>query len=88
MEGETKNETHLYLVRHGQAHVNVSQVMGGPRGDTGLTALGIRQAQRLRDRLQNDREIHADVLLASTLPRARETAEIIAPGTGAYSDPG
>lgn len=71
-------ETRLLLVRHGQAHVNVSHVLGGMRGDTGLTALGRAQAQRLRDRLSTG-EFHAEVLLASSLPRARETAEIIAP---------
>ncbi|MBC8140502.1 MAG: histidine phosphatase family protein [Armatimonadetes bacterium] len=71
-------ETRLLLVRHGQAHVNVSQVLGGMRGDTGLTALGRLQATRLRDRLATG-EFQVDVLLESSLPRARETAEIIAP---------
>ena len=74
-------ETHLYFVRHGQAVVNVTGVMGGPRGDTGLTVLGRAQAVRLRDRLSTG-EIRADVLLASSLLRARETAEIIAPALG------
>ena len=74
-------ETRLLFVRHGQAHVNVSHVLGGMRGDTGLTALGRAQAVRLRDRLTTG-EFHADVLLASSLPRARETAEIIAPVLG------
>jgi len=70
--------TRLLLVRHGQAHVNVSHVLGGMRGDTGLTALGRAQAERLRDRFATG-EFQADVLLASSLPRARETATIIAP---------
>ena len=74
-------ETRLYLIRHGQAVVNVSGVLGGPKGDTGLTALGRAQAERLRERLAAS-AIRADVLLASSLPRARETAEIIAPGLG------
>jgi 2,3-bisphosphoglycerate-dependent phosphoglycerate mutase len=55
--------------------------MGGMKGDTGLTALGRAQATRLRDRLATG-EIKADVLIASSLPRARETAEIIAPALG------
>ncbi|TMC21026.1 MAG: histidine phosphatase family protein [Chloroflexi bacterium] len=70
--------THLYLIRHGEA---TSQVQAAIRDD-GLTPLGIRQAQRLRDRLATGREIVADVLIASTLPRARQTAEIIAPALG------
>jgi 2,3-bisphosphoglycerate-dependent phosphoglycerate mutase len=72
--------THLYLVRHGQAVVNVQPIIGGMRGDTGLTERGIQQAERVRDRLA--REIRPDVLIASPLPRARQTAEIIADGIG------
>lgn len=71
--------TRLYLVRHGQAVVNVEPIMGGMKGDTGLTPLGVEQATRLRDRLQTTGEIKPDVFIASTLPRARQTAQIIAP---------
>lgn len=71
--------THLYLIRHGEAVVNVEPVVGGMRGDTGLTPRGVAQAERLRDRLAATREIPADVLISSTLPRARQTAEIVAP---------
>ncbi|NJP04676.1 MAG: histidine phosphatase family protein [Chloroflexaceae bacterium] len=70
--------TRLYLIRHGEAESNVTPIMGGMRGDTGLTARGRQQAQRLHDRLASG-EIAVDVLIASTLPRARQTAEIIAP---------
>lgn len=73
-------QTTIYLIRHGEAHCNVNP--GGPTagimGDLGLTELGRRQAERLRDRLASG-EIAADVLIASTLPRARQTAEILAP---------
>ena len=48
-------------------------------GDGGLTPLGIQQAEHLRDRLQRTQEIAADVLIASTFPRAQQTAGIIAP---------
>ena len=51
-------------------------------GDGGLSPLGIIQAGRLRDRLAATKEIEADVLIASTFPRARQTAEIIAPALG------
>lgn len=68
--------TRIVLVRHGEAVVNVTRVVGGPRGDTGLTALGVTQAQRLRERLVRAREFEVDAALASTLSRARQTAEI------------
>jgi probable phosphoglycerate mutase len=71
--------THLYLIRHGESVSNVEPIVGGMRGDAGLTATGITQAERLRDRLAATGEIAADVLISSTLPRARQTAEIIAP---------
>jgi 2,3-bisphosphoglycerate-dependent phosphoglycerate mutase len=74
-------ETHLHLIRHAQAVVNVTGTIGGPEGDTGLTDLGITQAEKLRNRLAQE-QLVADVLLASTLPRAKQTAEIIAPAFG------
>lgn len=70
--------TTLYLIRHGQAVVNVEPIIGGPRGDTGLTPTGVRQAELLRDRLRETREIEPDVLVVSTLPRARQTGGIVA----------
>lgn len=76
--------THLYLIRHGEAVCNVDPTAptAGMRGDLGLTPRGVQQAERLRDRLAATGEIEADVLIASTLPRARQTAEIIAPALG------
>jgi len=70
--------THLYLIRHAEAVAAVENTIG----DTRLTPLGITQAERLRDRLVATREIAADVLIASTLLRAKQTAEIIAPALG------
>lgn len=67
--------TQLYLIRHAEAMAAIK----GFVGDGGLSPLGIVQAQRLRDRLATGHEIAADVLIASTFPRARQTAEIIAP---------
>ncbi|HEX8995414.1 MAG TPA: histidine phosphatase family protein [Ktedonobacterales bacterium] len=74
--------TNLYLIRHGEAVCNVDGTIAGMRSDIGLTELGQLQAQRLRDRLASTGEIVADALIASTLPRARQTAEIIAPALG------
>lgn len=74
--------TQLYLIRHGEAISNVEPIIGGMRGDAGLTPFGVRQAEALRDRLAGSHEIQADVLIASTLARARQTADIIAPALG------
>lgn len=67
--------TDLYLIRHGEALGAVHHSIG----DTDLSPLGILQAEHLRDRLAATGEITADVLISSTLKRARQTAEIIAP---------
>ncbi len=70
--------THLYLIRHGEA----MSITGDTIAKNRLSPLGIRQAERLRDRLAATGEIQADVLIASTMERARHTAEIIAPALG------
>jgi len=73
----------LLLVRHGDAHAGFHGVIGGERGCTGLTPLGRTQAEALRDRFARGvGGFRADVLLASVLPRAIETASIIAPALG------
>ncbi|HEX3461441.1 MAG TPA: histidine phosphatase family protein [Acidimicrobiales bacterium] len=72
--------TRLVLVRHGEAECNVSGVCGGIKGCTGLTAKGVGQVTALADRLATTRELAgADALYASVLPRAIETAELLAP---------
>jgi probable phosphoglycerate mutase len=71
----------LILVRHGDAHAGFHGVIGGERGCAGLTEKGRRQAEALRDHLATA-GVEADTLMASTIPRAIETAEIIAPGLG------
>jgi len=74
--------TRLLFVRHGRAVVNESGIIGGPNTCTGLSDLGRRQAAALRDRLlAHPPEV--DVVLTSVLPRAIETAEILAPAFGA-----
>lgn len=70
--------THLYLIRHGDATTSSTN----PLEDPHLTELGIAQAERLRDRLAGSGELRPDVLIASTMLRARQTAEIIAPALG------
>lgn len=73
--------TNLYLIRHGEAYSNVEAVIAGPQGDRGLTERGQAQAQALARRLAGG-EIRADALYASTLPRARATAEPLAESLG------
>lgn len=51
-------------------------IIGGPAADTGLTDIGRDQAARLRDRLARTPALHPDLILASTLPRAIQTAQI------------
>jgi probable phosphoglycerate mutase len=72
----------LILVRHGDAHAGFHGPIAGPTGCAGLTPLGRRQAEALREHLAASGRVRADVLLASVLPRAIETAGIIAPGLG------
>ena len=82
----TPGATRVVLVRHGEAVCNVSHVVGGPEGDTGLTDLGRRQVAALAGRLRTTGELDdATALYASVLPRAIETAGllrgVVGPGT-------
>ena len=80
---DRERPTRLVLIRHGEAQCHVEQVVGGPKGCTGLSDLGRRQAEALRRRLERTGELSgADALYASTLPRAVETAEVIAAAVG------
>src|SRR5215213_10329433 len=69
--------TDLYLIRHGESVANVEPIIGGMRGDGGLTDRGRKQAELLEQRLRDD-GWRADQLYASTLPRALQTGEYVA----------
>jgi probable phosphoglycerate mutase len=57
----------------------VDGVVGGPRGCRGLTDLGRRQASALGRRLAETGELApVEQIVSSTLPRASETASIVA----------
>jgi len=76
-------DTRIFLIRHGQANAFTEQFIAGHKSCSGLSELGKRQAAALRDRLARTREFgDVDVLYASLMERARETAEIIAPALG------
>jgi len=74
--------TRLVFVRHGESNVSVERRIGGSLTCTGLSPLGRKQAEALAERLAHTGELRADVLVTSTMPRARETAEIISAGLG------
>lgn len=69
--------TDLYLIRHGESVANVEPIIGGMRGDAGLTDRGRKQAGLLEERLRTE-GLRADQLYVSTLPRAIETGEYVA----------
>jgi broad specificity phosphatase PhoE len=75
--------TRIVLVRHGESRAQELGILGGHSGCTGLSATGRQQVTRLRDRLLDSGELaEATALYASVMPRAIETAEIIAPALG------
>lgn len=62
----------IYIVRHGQTPHNALEQYNS--ADEDLTALGIKQAEGLRDKIKN---MEFDIIISSPLKRARHTAEII-----------
>ena len=64
----------LLLVRHGQTDWNINRRFQG-QSDVPLNEVGRQQATALANRLSRE---HIDVLFASDLQRAHETARIIA----------
>lgn len=76
--------TRLFLIRHGESVAQVEGYVSGHDTCRGLSDRGRRQVEALRDRLARTGEIQADVLLTSILPRAIETATIIAPVIGGH----
>lgn len=75
--------TRIVLVRHGQSRAQAEKFVGGHAGCTGLSDLGKRQVSALHDRWKDSGEVaDATALYASILPRAVQTAEILAPALG------
>lgn len=75
-------ETRVILIRHGHAQTRVDGVVAGHKSCKGLSELGRRQAECLRARLEQSGELRADALYTSVLPRAFQTADILAPALG------
>src|SRR5690349_8150767 len=76
---------HLYIIRHGESHINLNEWMPGEGQtmDASLTDLGRAQAEALATWLPGSVP-HIDAIFASTMLRARETA---APLSAAYNVP-
>ena len=70
--------TTLYLVRHGQSESNLAKVFTG-QGNTALTELGFRQAERTAEYLSR---FPITRIYSSSLLRARQTAEVFARRVG------
>lgn len=71
--GNRKTMSKIFLVRHGQDTDNAARILNGRR-DTELTELGREQAKMVAEKLR-DNEVQ--VIYASPLKRAYETARII-----------
>jgi probable phosphoglycerate mutase len=69
----------ITLVRHGESEVTVDRIIGGRRTCRGLSPLGRKQAEHLRDRFWREDVRDVDALMTSDFPRAIETADIIRP---------
>lgn len=69
---QNKSEKVVYFIRHGESVGNAEGFFQGYEG--GLSLTGKKQARSLAERFKN---IPVDVILASTMPRARQTAEAI-----------
>jgi probable phosphoglycerate mutase len=80
----TTSDTDLFLIRHGESQAQVGGYVSGHDTCKGLSGLGHRQAEALRDRLIATGELSGvDALYTSILSRAVETAATIAPALGA-----
>ena len=75
--------TRLVLIRHGESRAQELGILGGHDGCQGLSDIGRQQVRLLRDRLMATGELaDAAVLYASVMPRAVETAQLLAPALG------
>ena len=75
---------HLFLIRHGQSHVNLDDWEGG-YVDTGLTPLGHQQSERLAQWIAE--HVRAEALYTSTMARALETTVYLANTLGLETRP-
>lgn len=65
---------HIYLLRHGQSHVNLADLTAAHR-DEPLTDVGVAQAQAFADHAAE--HLRVDRLISSTVQRAAQTAQVV-----------
>ncbi len=75
----------IFIVRHGQTDTNRKGLLQG-RSDLSLNEAGRAQAEETARKLA-DRGVVFDRVFSSPLVRARQTAEILAPGVPVTADP-
>lgn len=63
----------LYIIRHGQTEWNITHKLQG-QADIQLNSMGIKQAMQAKKEIN---KIDIDLIICSTLGRAKETAKII-----------
>jgi probable phosphoglycerate mutase len=77
---ELAPRSRLVIIRHGEAVGGAEDIVAGHSSCKGLTLRGRRQVEALAGRLRATGELDgAAALYSSILPRAYETAEILAP---------
>ncbi|HET7035964.1 MAG TPA: histidine phosphatase family protein [Thermomicrobiaceae bacterium] len=74
--------TRIFLIRHGASHHKEDGIVGGPRGCRGLTQSGRQQTESVSRRLALELPEPVGAIYSSVLPRAVETAEIVATALG------
>ncbi|MCR4325457.1 MAG: histidine phosphatase family protein [Patescibacteria group bacterium] len=72
----------IYFVRHGQSEGNISSMFQSE--DSPLTEHGRKQAGFIAERVSR---LPIETIIASTMPRAKETADIISERTGHTPEP-
>ena len=78
LKKHTKKSGNTYFVmRHGQAHHNVSNIVDVGSAENNLTDTGVIQAKESAKKI-ND----IDLIIASPIPRAKQTAELVAKEIG------
>lgn len=79
-----RQETVLFLVRHGEAEQNVRRILDSFPGNPefGLTEAGREQVRKSAEAIAHE---GVDFLFSSPIRRARETAEAIAEACGGVS---
>lgn len=75
---------HLYLMRHGQSHVNLTDLTAAHRDDP-LTDIGREQAEAAGRYVASD--VRPTRIYCSTVARAAETADFVTRATGLAATP-